>query len=90
MGVPEDDAEAVKWYRKAAEQGFAKSQHNLGVMYDKGTRVPQNHAALVKWYRTPKFLEMIENREVSLVRCLCPFCTSTLSSRSHSDVAGVF
>ena len=33
-GVPEDDAEAVHWYRKAAEQGDANAQNNLGVMYD--------------------------------------------------------
>jgi hypothetical protein len=26
-GVPEDDAEAVKWYRRAAEQGFAEAQY---------------------------------------------------------------
>jgi uncharacterized protein len=35
-GVPEDDAEAVKWYRKAAEQGLAGAQFNLGVMYAYG------------------------------------------------------
>jgi TPR repeat protein len=28
---PEDDAEAVKWYRKAAEQGLANAQFNLGL-----------------------------------------------------------
>ena len=33
-GVPEDDAEAVKWYRLAADQGDAYAQFNLGVMYD--------------------------------------------------------
>ena len=32
-GVPQDDKTAVKWYRLAAEQGFANSQFNLGVMY---------------------------------------------------------
>ena len=32
-GVPENDAEAVKWYRKAADQGYAQAQFNLGVMY---------------------------------------------------------
>ncbi len=31
-GVSQDYAEAVKWYRKAAEQGHASAQHNLGVM----------------------------------------------------------
>ena len=33
MGVPENDAEAVKWYRKAADQGYAEAQSNLGIMY---------------------------------------------------------
>ena len=31
-GVPQDYAEAMKWFRKAAEQGHAEAQHNLGVM----------------------------------------------------------
>ena len=35
-GVAEDDAEAVKWFRKAAEQGFAKAQHILRLMYANG------------------------------------------------------
>ena len=29
-GVPEDDAEAVRWYQMAAEQGQAGAQFNLG------------------------------------------------------------
>ena len=28
--VPENDAEAVKWYRLAAEQGYALAQFHLG------------------------------------------------------------
>jgi TPR repeat protein len=32
--VAQDDAEAVKWYRKAAEQGHAEAQVNPGVMYE--------------------------------------------------------
>ena len=40
-GVPQDDTEAVKWYRKAAEQGHAEAQNNLGVMYLNGRGVPQ-------------------------------------------------
>ena len=50
-GVPENDAEAVKWYRLAAEQGFAYAQSNLGVMYANGDGVPENDAEAVKWYR---------------------------------------
>jgi len=50
-GVPEDDAEAVKWYRKAAETGHVQAQFNLGVMHDTGERVPEDGAEAVKWYR---------------------------------------
>ena len=35
-GVPQDDAEAVRWYRLAAEQGNADAQNNLGAFYAGG------------------------------------------------------
>ena len=47
-GVPENDAEAVKWFRKAAEQGHAESQYNLRVMYANGRAVPENDSEAVK------------------------------------------
>ena len=37
--------------RKAADQGFASAQFNLGVMYANGQGVPQDYAAAVSWYR---------------------------------------
>ena len=42
---------AANWYRKAAEQGLADAQFNLGFMYYKGKGVPQNFAEAAKWYR---------------------------------------
>ncbi len=36
FGVPMDDAEAVKWYRKAAEQGIAEYMTRLASMYPVG------------------------------------------------------
>ena len=39
------------WYRLAAEQGLAKAQNNLGVMYKNGEGVLQDYAEAVKWYR---------------------------------------
>ena len=33
QGVAKDQVEAVKWYRKAAEQNYARAQYNLGVCY---------------------------------------------------------
>jgi hypothetical protein len=50
-GVPEDDKEAVKWYRLAAEQGHLSAQHKLGLMYDNGEGLPEDDKAAVKWYR---------------------------------------
>ena len=50
-GVTQDDAEAVKWFGKAAAQGDDKAQFNLGLMYEKGRGAPQNYAEAVKWYR---------------------------------------
>jgi TPR repeat protein len=46
-----DYPQAVKWFRKAAEQGEASAQNNLGAMYAKGEGVPQNDAQALKWYR---------------------------------------
>jgi hypothetical protein len=50
-GVAQDAAEAVRWYRKAAEQGDADGQFNLGVMYANGRGVAQDAAEAVRWYR---------------------------------------
>ena len=50
-GVLQDYAEAVKWYRLAAEQGYAKAQNNLGVRYENGEGVLQDYAEAMKWYR---------------------------------------
>ena len=50
-GVPEDDAEAARWYRLAADQGDADAQHNLGVMYYNGEGVPEDDAEAARWFR---------------------------------------
>ena len=51
--VPEDDAEAVRWYQMAAEQGqgHAKAQFNLGLMYGQGDGVPEDDAEALRWYQ---------------------------------------
>jgi hypothetical protein len=49
-GVPQDYAEAVQWYRKAAEQGLAEAQNNLAGMYFGGRGVPQDYVAAHLWF----------------------------------------
>jgi len=43
--------EAVKWYRKAAEQNLAEAQYNLGVCLYAGAGVTKDQVEAVKWYR---------------------------------------
>jgi len=47
----DDFAEAVRWYRLAANRGDATSQLNLGFMYDEGKGVPENNVEAARWYR---------------------------------------
>ncbi len=59
-GVPQDSAEAAKWYRKAAEQGqattrlgrraIATAQFSLGAMYADGAGVPQDYILAHMWF----------------------------------------
>ena len=49
-GVPEDDAEAVRWFRLAADQGHARAQFNLGFMYANGAGVPQDYVLAYMWF----------------------------------------
>ena len=43
--------EAIKWYMRAAEQGYSLSEMNLAQMYEKGMGVKQDFAEAKKWYR---------------------------------------
>lgn len=49
-GVPQDYAEAAKWFRLAAKQGNAQAQNNLGAMYDKGHGVLQDNITAHMWF----------------------------------------
>jgi len=47
----QDYAEAMRWYRLAAEQGDAGAENDLGAMYHNGVGVPVDTAEAAKWYR---------------------------------------
>lgn len=50
-GMPEDHAEAVRWYRLAAVQGDARAQTNLGFMFATGRGVSKDIVEAERWYR---------------------------------------
>ncbi len=50
QSVEKDYAKARQWFEKAAMQGLADAQMNLGVMYENGKGVRQNRATAREWY----------------------------------------
>ena len=50
LGVIQDHAVAAGWYRRAAEQGHAAAQNNLGVLYANGQGVPRDPMIAFAWY----------------------------------------
>lgn len=46
-----DYKETLRRFRRAAEQGNVTAQFQLGLLYDKGTGVPQDHEEAARWYR---------------------------------------
>ncbi len=49
-GVPQDYAEAAKWYWRAANQEDAAAQNNLGVMYENGEGVSRDLEQAYMWF----------------------------------------
>ena len=50
-GLSQNYAEAVKWYTKAASQGHAAAQNNLGYCYEKGFGVDEDIEKAKYWYQ---------------------------------------
>ena len=49
VGMPENNTEAVRWYRMAAEKGFSKAQSLLGTAYHRGIGVSADDAQATQW-----------------------------------------
>ena len=50
-GVTQNDAEAVGWYRLAADQSYARAHYNLGRMHEYGKGVALDQVQSLKWYK---------------------------------------
>ena len=62
-GIPQDDAEAVRWHRLAADQGLGEAQINLGISYADGRGVPQDNVQAHMWFNLAASRMTGENRE---------------------------
>jgi TPR repeat protein len=50
-GVPQDYAEALRWYKMAADQGEPDAEDGLGYMYVTGRGTRQDYAEALRWYK---------------------------------------
>ncbi len=50
-GVDQDYVKAMEWYRKAADQGLADGQYNVGVLYENGWGVTKDIDQAKVWYQ---------------------------------------
>jgi len=65
LGVPQDEAEAVRWIRLAAEFGFADAQNHLGAMYARGVGMPKDLVMAHMWSEIASANGSEEGRENS-------------------------
>jgi TPR repeat protein len=50
QGVAQDHAEALRWLRRAADQGYAAAQANIGCMCENGLGVKKDFTEALRWY----------------------------------------
>ena len=50
-GVEQDFALAMKWYRRAADQGLANAQYNVGWLYANAVGIPRDENEAARWYQ---------------------------------------
>ena len=50
-GVQADRAKAAEWYEKAAQQGYARAQYNLGNLYYEGIGAKKDYEKALYWYQ---------------------------------------
>jgi uncharacterized protein len=48
--VPRDPVAALSWCRRAAEQGLAAAQDQLGILYLSGEGQPRDEIAALTWF----------------------------------------
>ena len=49
-GVAQSDADAAKWFQRAAEHGLVGSAMTLGMMYEQGLGVEKSEVEAKRWY----------------------------------------
>ena len=85
--MSQDYSEAYKWYKKAAEQGYAIAQFNVGVLYEKGEGVSQDYSEAYKWFNKAAAQGHAEAKEqLERLELLSDFGTINLDFSIYHDM----
>src|SRR6516162_7428735 len=49
--LPKDDGLALQWFRRAAEQGYASAQYNVGLIYESGGTAVKDENQAIMWFK---------------------------------------
>ncbi|KAF9092924.1 hypothetical protein BGX29_007236 [Mortierella sp. GBA35] len=63
----QDYRAAAEWYLKAANQGHAMAQNNLGALYHQGRGVPLDQAKAIDWYLKAANQGSAQARDISQI-----------------------
>src|SRR5262249_43137148 len=99
-GVPQNHAEAMRWWRAAADEGDARARTNLKLMSAMGWRAVRDHAAPPIWQEKaaeasstiPKNVRNapdIEFHDAAVVTVLGKPAQSTAPASPHVPIAGL-
>ena len=86
-GVAQSDVEAARWFSKAADQGDAQAQYNLGVSFEQGRGVAQSDVKAVRWYRKANDQGHADAQyNLGTMLAICTAAYSTVQSAGHGQV----
>jgi TPR repeat protein len=73
-GVRKDHAQALKWFRKAAEQGDPGGQYDMGMVFTAGHGVPQDYVQAYMWFNLAALQGNLDarNRRDEVARKITP------------------
>ncbi|KAG0061151.1 hypothetical protein BGZ90_003699 [Linnemannia elongata] len=82
FGVPQDYSTAMSWFLKAANQGNAPAQCNVGSLYENGHGVPQNFQQAMVWYlKAANQGNAPAQYNIGLLSALAKVCPKTMDKR---------
>ncbi|MEJ1971655.1 MAG: hypothetical protein WDM96_03890 [Lacunisphaera sp.] len=67
--MKKDESQAARWYKQAADRGFAQAQYNLGLLTEDGRGVAKDPAAAAALYRAAAQQGLLPHRSTTVSPC---------------------